>query len=446
MRLWRFGFCGVLLLVAALTSPALADTLTTLKPDHPRLLAEADDFQRIGKLITTDPLAKKWYASLKKRGEAMLDQPVTRYELRDGRRLLYESNEVFRRVQTLAMLYKLEGDKRYRDRIWADLESAAGFKHWNPNHFLDVSVMASAFAIAYDWLYDDWTPAQRKTIREAIVKHAIEPGLHAYDTGSWWTRTKINWNQVCNGGLILASLAIADEKPELATKLIEHAVKALPISMQRYAPDGGYDEGPGYWGFGTMYNVLAIAALDSALGHDFGLGRAAGFDVTGGFPVQMTGPTGKAFNFGDGKANTPRSAAMFYFAKRYDRPDYARFAAAHNVGGALDLLWYDPALVKRASQLLPLTQVFASAGVGVLRSDWEDPEAWFVALKGGRSITATRNWTWGHSSSNRRACAGWWTSVRTITTCRATSITARCVGVTTATARKGTTHWSSTPA
>lgn len=364
-------------------APMHADTLDTLKPDHPRLLAHAQDFERIAELVKTDPLAKRWHIRLKELAEEMLDEPVATYELRDARRLLYVSNEVASRVKVLALLYKIKSDQRYIDRIWADLESAAGFKHWNPDHFLDVAVMASAFAIAYDWLYDDWTDAQRTTIREAIVKHAIKPGLRAYDTNIWWTRTKINWNQVCNGGLIMSALAIADEEPPLSAKMIDHAAKALPISMKRYAPDGGYDEGPGYWGFGTIYNVLAIASLQSAIGHDFDLGQAPGFDVTGSFPVQMTGPTGKAFNFGDGKAKTPKSPAMFYFAKRYDQPGYAKFAAEHNRGGALDLLWYDLAVVAMDAQPLPLAQVFKSAGVGVLRSAWDDPEAWFVALKGG---------------------------------------------------------------
>lgn len=381
-----FDRCLTYLFAAILvfnTVPAAADTLDDLKPDHPRVLAHAEDFGRIAELVKTDPLAKRWYGELKERSEELFDEPVAQYNLRDGRRLLYESRDVLARVQAFAMLYKIEAEQRYLDRIWADLEAAAAFKDWNPDHFLDVAVMAAAYAIAYDWLYDQWSDAQRATMREAMVKHAIEPGLLAYESNTWWTSTKINWNQVCNGGLIMASLAIADREPQLAAEMIDKAVAALPISMQRYAPDGGYDEGPGYWGFGTRYNVLAIASLQSALGHDFKLGDAPGFDVTGGFPVLMTGATGLAYNFGDGKANTPRSPIMFYLAKRYDKPGYARFAAEHNRGGVLDLLWYDPAILTRQANTLPLAKVFHSAGVGALRSAWDDPDAWYVGLKGG---------------------------------------------------------------
>jgi hypothetical protein len=379
----QYLFVWFILLSVFLALPALSGTLDTLKPNHPRVLAHAEDFDRIAKIVKTDPLAKRWYGELKERSMEVFDEPVAQYNLRDGRRLLYESRDVLGRVQTFAMLYKIEGQQRYLDRIWADLEAAAAFKDWNPDHFLDVAVMAAAYAIAYDWLYDHWSDAQRTTMREAIVKHAIKPGLLAYERKTWWTYTSNNWNQVCNGGLIMASLAIADREPQLATKMIDKAVAALPISMKRYAPDGGYDEGPGYWSFGTTYNVLAIASLQSALGHDLKLGDAAGFDATGGFPVQMTGATGKAYNFGDGKARTPRSAIMFYLAKKYDQPGYARFAAEHNRGSAMDLLWYDPAVVNRQANKMPLAAVFHSADIGVLRSAWDDPDAWYVGLKGG---------------------------------------------------------------
>ncbi|MGB0768648.1 MAG: heparinase II/III domain-containing protein [Phycisphaeraceae bacterium] len=357
--------------------------MDTLKPDHPRLLAHAEDFDRIRELVTTDPLAKRWYTALKQEAERLVDEPVAVYELRDGRRLLYVSREVLRRVKTLGLLHRIEPKRAYRERIWADVRAVSAFDHWNPAHFLDVAEMGLAVALAYDWLYDDWTEAQRETMRGAMVRHALEPALEAYDRRDWWTRTKINWNQVCNGALIAVALAIADEEPALSSRMIDRAVAALPISMKRYAPDGGYDEGPGYWGFGTVYNVLAIASLESALGQDFGLGDAPGFDVTGSFPVQATGPTTRAFNFGDGRPRTPKSPAMFFFAKRYDQPGYARFAARHNRGGVLDLLWYDPEIIVKRPKPLPLGRVFDSAGVGVLRSAWDDPRAWYVGLKGG---------------------------------------------------------------
>jgi len=74
---------------------------------------------------------------------------------------------------------------------------------------------------------------------------------------------------------------------------------------------------------------------------------------------------------------------MFYLASQYDRPAFARYAATHNRGTPLDLLWYDPALVASTENPPPLDIAYQSAGVAVMRSAWDDPDAWFVGAKGG---------------------------------------------------------------
>ncbi len=379
----RLLFVFWVCLLVMSSQAASAAILDTLKPEHPRLLAHDTDFERIARLVKTDALAKGWYAELKEEGEAMLVAPVAKYDIPDGRRLLDVSRSVADRVLTLGLLDRLSPDDRYRDRIWADLDAAAGFKDWNPDHFLDVAEMAFAFGIAYDWLYERWSDEQRMVIRGAIVQHAIRPALLAYERNDWWTRTRINWNQVCNGGLIVASLAIAEDEPAMVETLLKNALASLPLSMQRYAPDGGYEEGPGYWSFGTIYNVFAIASIESALGKDFGLGAMPGFDKTANFPLHMTGPTGDCYNFGDNKEKPVHSPAMFYLTKRYNLPGNAYYAAQHAKGSVLDLIWYDPSVIAGDEPELPLSAVYASAGVATFRSGWSKPTDRYVAAKGG---------------------------------------------------------------
>src|SRR5690606_2858452 len=89
-----------------------------------------------------------------------------------------------------------------------------------------------------------------------------------------------NWNQVCNAGFVLAALALAEEEPSLAREVIAGVRETLPYAMAAYEPAGAYPEGPVYWGYGTRFNILILAALESALGQDFGLGRRPGFDRT----------------------------------------------------------------------------------------------------------------------------------------------------------------------
>jgi hypothetical protein len=69
---------------------------------------------------------------------------------------------------------------------------------WNTSHFLDCAEMTAAFAIGYDWLYDQWTGDQRTAIRDAIVNYGIGFGLNSYtntsSTYGWWHNVNGNWN------------------------------------------------------------------------------------------------------------------------------------------------------------------------------------------------------------------------------------------------------------
>ena len=68
-------------------------------------------------------------------------RPVCKHELRDGVRLLYVSREVRDLVLTLGLMYRLTGDARYAERLWAEVDAASRFPDWNPKHFLDTAEM-----------------------------------------------------------------------------------------------------------------------------------------------------------------------------------------------------------------------------------------------------------------------------------------------------------------
>lgn len=374
--------------------PATHAILNTLREGHPRVLATPEDFERLRGLMETDDQFRRLYKSLKVKGEGQLEEHVTKHHLRDGKRLLFESRETLDRALTLSMLYQLDGDRRWVDRVWKDMASASSFPDWNPNHFLDTAEMAAAFAIAYDWMYDAWTPEQRTTIREGVIRLGIKPAVAAYHNHTtysrqiWWRDTDHNWNQVCNGGTTMAALAIANEDPELAAEAIHEAAGRLPNAMALYAPDGGYMEGPMYWGYGTTYSVLMLAALDSALGTDFGLSDTSAFDVTGGFPVHMTGPLDRTFNFADSRDRAVTDASLLWLADRFDQPAYRRYQTRLVDDGkqegsrfsALNLLWYQPNAEDKA---LPRDAVYRRVGVATFRTAWDDRDAWFVGFKGG---------------------------------------------------------------
>jgi hypothetical protein len=250
------------------------------------------------------------------------------------------------RVQTLALVYWLERDRHYLDRLWKEVESAAGFKDWNPSHFLDTAEMTYAFGIAYDWFHSSWSDPQRRTLRQAIVDLGLKPGLQVYQSARGWHTNVNNWNQVCNGGLSIGALAIADEEPELAEKILEHALRSVPLAMNHYAPDGAGTEGATYWDYGARYNILMLASLQTALGKDFGLARNDIFSKSGAYQIYLSGANRLAFDFADCGLRRLSTPMHFWMARQYRLPEYSWFRLSEidrpeEHGSFLDFLWYD---------------------------------------------------------------------------------------------------------
>ena len=370
-----------------ITIPPAADILKSLRKEHPRLFASADDFEALRKRAANDARLRAWHAQLRAEAVNILAQQPSKYEIPDGLRLLSTSRRVVNRIQTLGLLYQLNRDKRYAERAWKELEAAANFKDWNPRHFLDTAEMTHGFALGYDWFYDAWTPEQRKVIRTAMIEKGLKPALNVYrgnpkPSGSW-NKMHHNWNQVCNGGIGIGALAIAEEEPALAGELLNSGLNSIQLAMKEFAPDGAWAEGPGYWNYATTYNVALLAALESALGTDFGLSKIAGFAECGTFPVYITGPLGKTFNYADGGDGTIRAPHMFWLAKKFNLPDYAAYQQkVLREPAPLDLLWRDAALAN-AKPSLALDKYFRNAEVVTMRSAWDDRNALFVGFKAG---------------------------------------------------------------
>lgn len=374
--------------VDAMPDSTHTDILETLATEHPRLLANAARFERIRELVQSDPQAKAWFASVVKQADKIMSEAVVAYDIPDGKRLLATSRRLVDRVFTLGLVWQVNRDAKVLERAWQELSAAAAFPDWNPPHFLDTAEMTAGMAIGYDWLYHGWTAEQRQTLRAAIVRHGLEPGLLCYDgktAHGWWSGAHNNWNQVCNGGMLAGALAVADEEPQLAARIVGHAVESLPLAMRNFGPDGGWFEGPGYWGYAMKYNALAIACLDSALGTDFGLSRIPGFDRAADFYIQMAGATGTSFNYADANSSAVQHASLFWLATKFNRPDWADYQSRHGKPNAEALLWYEPATAADAAGELPTIAHFRGVEVAGARTSWHDNQALFIGGKAGRN-------------------------------------------------------------
>lgn len=389
------GTAFAVALTQALTDARLAAAAPLEVTAHPRLLLH--DFSGVKALIAADARAAAWYGRVKDAADRMLTLPVGQYVIPDGKRLLDTSRETLNRVYALGFAHGVEGGTTYRDRLWAELAAVCAFPDWNhQRHFLDVAEMTHAVALGYDWFHAEWSAAQRTTLETGIKNFGLLKGIDSYNgngSSKWHTVTN-NWNIVCNGGMIVGALALADVEPELAQDVITRALASLPMAIAEYAPDGGYPEGLGsYWGYATKYLVLLIEALATATGTDHGLSDSPGVATTGDFPIHLTGPNGSNFNYYDAGNSTPRPPEMFWLARRYRRAEYGWLGGQGADSDPISwtqaptsLLWYDKTLDSDPIQAgTSFDSYFGLCEVATMRSGWLDTGATFVGAKGGHN-------------------------------------------------------------
>jgi hypothetical protein len=379
------------------------DPLAHFRHEHPRLLLTDEQLAADVTAAATDPFRAKLHARIIAHAEELLSAPPIIHQL-IGPRLLEQSRAAVEHIVTCAMAYRLTGDARFADRAKRDILTVAAFPDWNPSHFLDVAEMSFAVGIGYDWLYPQLTPAERLTIKQALLDKSLVFAATAYgpdpekDHRVSWVTANMNWNQVCNGGLLTAALAIGEDKPEIARLVVNGVRTSLPRVMARYRPDGAYPEGPGYWTYGTTYNVIILTELEGVLGTDFGLGAAPDFDRTALYRLAVQGPVGPVFNYADGHLNFEPTPAFAWLAERYHHPAAlaeSRALLAAEIDRkttkdrffALNAIWY-PTLAARNSagstEQVPLDLHFrGAADIAILRSAWDDPRAIFVGFKAG---------------------------------------------------------------
>ena len=359
---------------------------------HPRLfLSDRQLPEVMEKIKKTENLSVLHKEAIQQADKLLKEEPLRRKKT--GRRLLSVSRAALKRIMILSWAYRSTGDSKYLDRAETEMLAIAAFSDWNPSHFLDVAEMTAALAIGYDWLYKDLSQKTQNTIRSAIVEKGIQPSLNEKPQPQWWINTSNNWNQVCHGGIACGALAVMEDEPGLAETIIHRSVNKVQIAMNEYEPQGAYPEGPGYWTYGTTYNVLLLATLDSALGTDFGLSEKNGFAKSCDYFLHVTGPTGLFFNYPDSGSRPSITPAVYWFAKKYNNPSLAwnqqkiwndavrqkKLRLFQDDIAVLALIWASSQTVR------PEALTWMGQGrnpVAMMRTSWDD-DAVFLGIKGG---------------------------------------------------------------
>jgi len=269
-----------------------------LRKSQPRLVLNSKIEKNLKKKLKTDPVIQNMYKAIQLNAAEVQQRPLLERK-QVGRRLLGVSREMLWRVNMLGMVYRIEKDPKILDRINDEVIAVCNFTDWNPSHFLDVAEMSMAVAFALDWTAGDLPQSTIDIAKSALIEKGIKPSWPASGKNPGWSYGTNNWNQVCNGGMIAASIAIAEEEPELAAKTIHRALDGIPHSLVEYGPDGVYPEGSTYWGYGTSFSVVTAAMLESAFGHDFGHLEYPAFKESAIFRALANAPSGWYYNFAD---------------------------------------------------------------------------------------------------------------------------------------------------
>lgn len=255
--------------------------------------------------------------------------------------------------------------------------------------------MTAAFAIAYDWMYDAWTPEQKSSIVFTMIKYGLSFGVTAYFDASqyfgWWKeKTYGNWNCVCNGGLTLGALAIlGDDGSGIAERLLGATVdNAKDNCANAPSSDGTWAETADYWYFGTTGHAEMTSALQTATGSNYGLITAnTNFALTGLYHMYAAGTT-SLFNWGDHGPNkfSATANAMFLYATESKHPEYALFQREqHDAAEPWSMFWYDATVAGAFWNGLALDHVFEDKldQWASMRSSWTDFNALHVGIKAG---------------------------------------------------------------
>ena len=262
----------------------------------PKLILTPTIEMELKEKLKTDRRIQGYYQYLHEEAKKIIEMPLLKREL-EGFRLLFVSRDLLERMSVLSMVYKVEENPKILQRIDDELQAVCAFKDWNPEHFLDVAEMSFGIALAIDWVGYALPKKTVQLAKKALIEKGLIPSYNEEGKRMFWINSSNNWNAVCHGGMIAAALVVADINPELAAKTISRALEKLPNSLKEYAPDGVYPEGPGYWGYGTSYSVIASNILTTALGTDFGISASPGFMQSANFKLHVTAPSGDFFQF-----------------------------------------------------------------------------------------------------------------------------------------------------
>ena len=370
---------------------------------HPRLLVSNQErgqdegysthyeysLKDLQRCVGGNPVARQADSVIVAFCDAVLDKPpVTRKMI--GRRLLHTSRAALKRIFWLGYTYRVHGGDAYARKAIDEMLAVSAFSDWNPAHFLDVGEMTTAVAIGYDWLYDKMTPRERKTVARAIIDKGLKPAQNPSD--AWFYTSEINWNAVCNAGMVYGALAVWEEDPDFCRSMLLKSLESNKLAYKAYE-GGGYPEGYNYWGYGTSFQLMLAAAVNYAFPGKDGLyvdSSSLSFDF-----VRFTStPAGNCFSFSDAYRKAT-GQYMQVWGNRWGLYPEIRILEETGFDRLCEERLFPMFLIGLAgrgmSADVPVDHYFQCGGttpVFIYRSGWRSRDDDYLGIKGGLTMSS----------------------------------------------------------
>ena len=321
----------------------------------------------------------------------------------------------------LAEMYERQGrfTNKLIDVIWAILEEstwllsahfrcAIGCSDGVPNYFGDVrehdislfatstgALLALVYRYCKDFL-DEVSPVICERIKYEVTVRVIKPYVNKvyYWMGVGHAYTS-NWLPWITSNALFVGSVFADDKP-IREHLVQRALDSLDTFLESYSPDGGCDEGPGYW-------VAAAGSLLDCLDtlYDISGGKINVYDhplikAMGEYRVDVNIFDTYVVNFADaGKSSSVNSALLKRYGDVVGSEDMISFSKLANKAGKLDV---EPGHAYRILRSIYETDVddvgelsakpaayYECTKIALLREKCVRGEGVFVAMKGGHN-------------------------------------------------------------
>lgn len=367
-------------------APTAAEALKNLKP-HPRLMLTDTRLVELKSAAQSDTVLRRYVADVIQTADTFLLAPPFEYKMTNGLNLLLVSRAVKLHVMTLAFAYRWTADTRYMDKTVNIMDTVCGFKDWFPGHYLDAAEMGFAVSVGYDWLYDRLTPEQRAFYRKNMDRCMFAPNYAGK------LKSPGLWGAICNGSLTAAALAVAEDNPVLAEKILAQTRDNMKIPMNGFMPDGVCYESAYYWNVIMENFVYGIASLESAVGTNFDWDEIKGVPEAGFAALHTVAPSFYPMRYADipecrmnlsDRPVHPNLWQLFYLGNCYKRPEWVAFEH--------DSLKNKPAHVMHVvlyrsvqnAPAIPVGKRFGGkAELVTVRTEWFNPNSAWLAVKAG---------------------------------------------------------------